>query len=273
MAPADGDDLDEAQGAVRKGEVAFGRAATDYNEYRAQYPAELFDRLEAAGIGFDQGKVLDIGTGTGFLASALARRGYDVVGLDVDSALLVEAQRADAVADHDTAFLRAVAEHLPIKDGTVRVITAGQCWHWFDRDRAATAARRALEPGGDLVITHFDWLPLPGSVVEATEELILEWNPDWRGSGRFGFYPNWARDVRAAGIADIETFTFDVEVPFTHEEWRGRIRASAGVGGALNDETVMRFDAALAELLAEEFPADPLDIPHRSFTLMCRAPP
>jgi hypothetical protein len=42
-------------------------------------------------------------------------------------------------------------------------------WPWF--------GGHILKPGGKLVIAHFDWLPLTGNVVEATEELILQYNP------------------------------------------------------------------------------------------------
>ena len=42
---------------------------------------------------------------------------------------------------------------------------------------AALEARRLLAPSGRLVIAHFDWLPLPGNVVEATEALIKAHNP------------------------------------------------------------------------------------------------
>ena len=47
------------------------------------------------------------------------------------------------------------------------LVTAGQCWHWFDQPRAIAEVIRLLKPGGQLVIANFDWLPLAGNVVEA----------------------------------------------------------------------------------------------------------
>jgi SAM-dependent methyltransferase len=231
----------------------------------------VFDRVLSFGVGVDQGRILDLGTGTGSLARGFAKRGHSVIGLDVDSALLAEARRTDLEHGLETDYVRSAAETVPFTDGTFRVVTAGQCWHWFDRDRTAVEVRRVLVPGGELVITHFDWLPIPDTVVAATEALILEWNPDWRGAGGYGLYPPWLRDVRKAGFEDVETFSFDVDVPYTHEAWRGRIRASAGVGG-LPEANVASFDDALADLLSTHFPAEPLTIPHRSFTLICRKP-
>ena len=83
------------------------------------------------------------------------------------------------------------------------------------------------------MICHFDWLPLPGSVPEATESLVLQHSPEWGGAGGYGMYPLWAADVSGAGFTGIETFSYDVEVLYSHEAWRGRIRASAGVAASL----------------------------------------
>ncbi len=118
------------------------------------------------------------------------------------------------------------------------------------------------------MICHFDWLPLPGSIPEATESLILAHNPKWGGAGGSGMYPQWAADVSGAGSTGIETFSYDVQVPYTHEAWRGRIRASAGVAACLPADAVQTFDQEHAAMLAERFPDDPLGLPHRVWALV-----
>lgn len=70
----------------------------------------------------------------------------------------------------------------------------------------------------------------------------------------------------------IETFSFDVEAPYTHEGWRGRIRASAGVAASLPKYGVRRFDRELGSLLDSRFPEDPLGVPHRVWAVVCSAP-
>ena len=57
----------------------------------------------------------------------------------------------------------ATAEATGLVSVSYDVVSAGQCWHWFDRQSAAAEARRLLRPGGAVLICHFDWLPLPGS--------------------------------------------------------------------------------------------------------------
>jgi len=159
-----------------------------------------------------------------------------------------------------------------LADASVDVVSAGQCWHWFDRSAAAREARRVLHPGGVIVICHFDWLPLPGNVVEATETLIVEHNANWQGAGGLGMYPRWALDVSEANFGGIETFSFDVDVSYSHEAWRGRIRASAGVAASLAPAAVERFDEQHAAMLRQRFPADPLCVPHRVWALLAKSP-
>ncbi len=129
-----------------------------------------------------------------------------------------------------------------------------------------------LVPGGRLVIAHFDWLPLAGTVVAATEALILEHNPAWGAAGGNGLHYRWFPDLEGAGFVGIESFTFDLSVPYAREAWLGRIRASAGVGASLPPDGIARFDAAHRGLLEQSFPDDPLSIPHRVFAVFGRTP-
>ncbi|WOC14892.1 hypothetical protein [Pseudochrobactrum sp. MP213Fo] len=129
--------------------------------------------------------------------------------------------------------------------------------------KAASEAKRVLKPEGRIIIAHFDWLPFAGNVIEATESLILRYNPNWKMAGGTGIYPQWLQDLAEAGFQSIETFSFDQSVFYSHEAWRGRIRASAGVKASLTAERTAQFDNELAQLLKNQFPADPLTIPHR----------
>jgi SAM-dependent methyltransferase len=252
--------------------VDFGRTARDYAAHRAGFPKELFDRLAAMGIGRSGQRLLDLGTGTGTLARGFARRGASVVGTDPSEPLLVEARRLSTDEGAQVDYRVGRAEDIDSDDAAFDVVTAGQCWHWFDRPAAAAESFRVLVPGGAIAICHFDWLPLPGNVVAATEALILQYNPEWPYSGGLGMYPLWTLDVAEAGFSAIETFSFDVAVAYSHGAWRGRIRASAGVAATLPLDAVAAFDAELARLLEQDFPHEPLAVPHRVWSLVARVP-
>src|ERR1700722_5268368 len=250
----------------------FGATAQDYARYRAGFPDSLFDRLVKYGIGLAGQNILDLGTGTGSLARGFARRGCQVIGLDPAEPLLAMAQEIDRAEGVQVEYRIGRAEDTGLPGGSFDIVAAGQCWHWFNRLPAATGAPRLLRPGGQILITHFDWIPLPGNMVRATEELIERHNPDWRMGGGLGLYPEWLRDLGKANYRSIETFSYDLDVSYTPEAWRGIIRASAGVGGTLPPAAVEQFDTELAAVLAQNYPAAVLLVPHRVFAVIAQRP-
>lgn len=250
----------------------FGKTAADYGRHRAGFPTRFFDVLFEGGKVRKGDRVLDLGTGTGVLARGLALRGCEVTGLDRSHELLDEAKRLDVETGVSVQYVQASAEETGLPGNAFDVVSAGQCWHWFDRERAVAEVRRLLKSGGRIIIAHFDWVPLPGNIVEATEHLIGEHNREWKLGGRDGIHSVWFKDLAIGGFTDLEAFAFDEPVTYSHEDWRGRVRASGGVGASLSSEAVEKFDNALKTLLAQRFPGNPLMVPHRVWTVMARNP-
>ena len=261
--------------------VNFGLTADDYAKHRAGFPDEFFERVFSQGIVKAGYSLVDLGTGTGTLARGFAQRGCKVIGLDISAQLLEQAKDLSEQAGLSIDFRFAKAEQTGLPDDTFDIVSAGQCWHWFDRPAAAVEVRRILKPNGRVVIAHFDWLPLKDNIVDATEKLIQKYNPKWyeTSANGFGLYPEWLRDIGEAGFLDIQTFSFDMDVPYSHEAWRGRIRASAGVGASLSDEQVGKFDLELKSMLEAQEQVElskaaglhpVLKIPHRVFVVHAR---
>ena len=90
---------------------------------------------------------------------------------------------------------------------------------------------------------------------------MLRHNPTWTWAGHDGRHPVFGEDLRGAGLQQPTIFEFELPITFTHESWRGRIRACNGVL-TLPAETIAAFDADLAQVLAERFP-EPLVVEHR----------
>jgi SAM-dependent methyltransferase len=247
--------------------------ATDHPCYRPRFPDELFERLAGRyGLGIGGQRVLDIGTGTGTLARAFARRGCFVTAVDPSAEALTEAKRLAAQNRASVDWVQSSAEETGLPSDFYDVVSAGQTWHWFDRPRAAAEARRVTRPGGHLVIIYVDWLSLKGNINDATEEMIERHNPAWRFRGWSGFNPLWTNDASEAGFVNVESFSFDVSVMYSHEYWRGRVRDSAGLNNSLSPAQLQRFDDEMANMLRTRFSSDPMPVPHRVFAIVGRAP-
>ena len=250
--------------------IDFGLTANDYLKYRAGFPDSLFSELAKQGIGTDQQRILDIGTGTGTLARGFALNGNSLVGIDPAEEMLIAAAEIDKNYKVDIEYKVSSAEEIKLESNQFDIISAGQCWHWLDAEKATGEIKRLLKPEGTLVVCYYDWIPLKGNVVRRTEEIIESYNPDWKAGNLTGIHPAIFRDLGNAGFHSLSSFTYDEAAIYSHAAWRGRIRASAGVGASLNADEVKRFDIDLAAMLNEEFPDQPMDVPHRVFALIAK---
>ncbi len=249
----------------------FGKTADDYLTHRLGFPQSMYDALAARDIACDHASVVDLGTGTGALARGLTAMGNEVIGIDSSPEMLASARLLNT-PEAQIDYRLATAEATGLSDSSVDIVSAGQCWHWFDGVATCHEIKRILKPGGIVLITYFDWIPLNGNVVRRTEELIEQHNPAWRGGNQFGIHPACFRDLGEAGFEDLVSFTFDEAASYSHVGWRGRIRASAGIAATLSPVAVQRFDDQLSEMLVTGFPGDPLNIPHRIFVLTATFP-
>lgn len=252
-------------------EIDFGKAADDYAAHRQGFPADFMARLADYGIGGPHQRALDVGTGTGLMARALAKAGCIVTGLDPSPELLGKAREASFAEGQSIEYVEGVAEELPFEDGSFDLVTAATCWHWFDPTSAAQEAARVLTPDGKLVIAVMDWHSPPNSVISRTLALIHGFSAGIPAGRTTTFqYPKATGDLLAAGFRSWELFGYTTQLKYSHEGWRGRVRASQGVGPSMEPDHLAKFDAALATMLAREFPQEPLAVDHRLFALIAR---
>ncbi len=123
---------------------SFGAAAGAYAEHRPGY-AEAAVRWALEPVGDRRPvRVADIGAGTGKLTAALVGLGADMTAVEPDPQMLAELQRAMP----EVRSAPGSAEEMPLPDGSVDAVVAGQAMHWFDMDRAMPEIARVLTPGG-----------------------------------------------------------------------------------------------------------------------------
>ena len=104
-------------------------------------------------------RILDVATGTGMVAFALAARGAEVVGLDQSESMLSGArarlEHTPEMADR-LSFVQGEAEALPYADGEFDALSFTYLLRYVD-DRAATMRElaRVVKPGGQIAMVEF----------------------------------------------------------------------------------------------------------------------
>jgi SAM-dependent methyltransferase len=232
--------------------IDWGRTSIDYDRHRPGPPESFYRKLAALDFGLAGQSVLDIGTGTGLLARQFAARGLTACGIDISAQQIAVAQAAAGRQGVQIDFQVAPAESIPYPDQSFDLVSANQCWLYFDREQVIPEVCRVLKPGGRLLVSHFSFMPRLDPLVAASERLVLQYNPDWSGAdwdGDIAPYPGWAQAVfDLTGL-----FVYDEQIPFTRENWRGRMRALRGIAASLSVTQVDAFDAehdALLQTLA-----------------------
>ena len=253
--------------------IDWGKTSQDYANYRYGQPNSFYEKLSALGVGQKTQKILDIGTGTGLIARNLSRQGCNVSGIDISANQIAIAQNLSLADGLDIDLRVGEAEHLPFKDNSFDCVISSNSWQYFHQNNTILEIKRVLNPGGLLVISYFSWLPKLSEIADASEKLALEYNPDWSRE-------NWNNSaeldesVKKGGVIlpIVDTlpddiilrgmFFYDEEIPFTKDEWRGRMRASRGIGASLNKEDLVSFDIE-HHILLDKMASDEFTITHR----------
>lgn len=225
----------------------FGAAASDYATSEVHAKGASLARLVALTESEPHFRVLDVGTGAGHMALALAPHVAKVTATDITEPMLAETRKLAASRGiENVRTLHARAEDLPFPDMSFNlVVTRLAAHHFDDKERFACEAHRVLMPGG--VIGIVDTIgPDTASVPGMSEQQRLAW------SGKFEFFKKladpshksclgllgWRALLEGAGFSVTHAEMLDKELVFG--PWVKRMRS---------DE---RTSARLKELIAEE---------------------
>ncbi|MBV8098079.1 MAG: methyltransferase domain-containing protein [Verrucomicrobia bacterium] len=155
--------------------------------------------------------VLDVATGTGNTALALAPLVLRVIGLDVASAMLDQARgRAQAEKIQNIEFVAGSAEEIPFPDAEFSLVVSRHAPHHFHRlDRFLSEVRRVLKPGGSFVVAD--------QISPSAE--IADWVDRWerrRDPSHFRqrTVAEWKEMATVAGFSWIQDQAVPYELPF-----------------------------------------------------------
>ena len=193
---------------------SFGDVAQAYDRARPSYPPALLQSLLEGGAH----TVLDVGCGTGIVATLLATRGCDVLGIEVDERM-AEVARAKGIAVEVGAF-----EDWDDRGRRFDLLTCGQAWHWIDPRAGALKAAEVLRPGGRIGC-FWNFGDPPSEVRQVLMPIYRRLAPELETrSVVLGNLPNRfevaARELTGAGrFEDVELRRFPWSKTYTTAEW------------------------------------------------------
>lgn len=135
----------------------------------AYYDESVIQRMSlCSGITSESGRslrVVDVGTGTGFVAAGLASQVERVIGVDNSPAMLGTArENLDALGVENVELLEGDLSELPLADGSVDAAFANMVLHHAEEPATMLAEMtRTVNPGGYVVIADevehpYEWM-------------------------------------------------------------------------------------------------------------------
>ncbi len=226
----------------------WGRISEDYAKFRDIYPKEFYQRIIDRGLCIEGQKVLDLGTGTGVFPRNMYRYGAKWIGTDISPEQIKQAKLLSEAENMDIDFLTVPTEDIDFPKEHFDVITACQCFWYFDHERVMPKLTELLKPAGKLLILYMAWLPHEDRIAGASEELVLKYSPQWSGAGETK-HPIWIPDIVYEYFEMEDHEEYNLMVPFTRDSWHGRMRACRGVGASLSEEELVEWDREHRELM------------------------
>ncbi|XP_043201288.1 putative methyltransferase DDB_G0268948 [Amphibalanus amphitrite] len=127
-----------------------------YAQFRPEPPAALIAHvLQYVRRSSPLHRAVDVGCGSGQNTRLLAPHFGSVLGTDISPAQVAEAA-GSSTSGGGVTYQVAPAEEIPVPDGSVNLVTASVCFHWFDRERFLAEVDRVLAPGGVIAIYSYN---------------------------------------------------------------------------------------------------------------------
>lgn len=236
----------------------WGRTSAEYAKYRDIYPQKFYDKIISRGLCTSGQRVLDLGTGTGVLPRNMYRYDAKWVGTDISENQIEQARRLSKGMDIE--YHVASAETIDFLPSSFDVVTACQCFWYFEPTVLIPKLLKIMKKDGRLLVLYMAWLPDEDKIAGESEKLILKYNPQWSGAGE-RLHPI---DIAPEYLKSFELVyheEYRLNVHFTRESWHGRVKACRGIGASLSEAEIAGWETEHKTLLQRIAP-DEFDVLH-----------
>lgn len=131
--------------------ATFDSAALLYDEARPGYPDELFEDVVSLSNIRPDGRIFEIGCGTGQATVPFARRGYSMLCIELGENLAGVARR-NLAAYPRAEVCTGSFEESPVEEGMFDLVISATAFHWLDPALAYKKVARLLRPKGAIAL-------------------------------------------------------------------------------------------------------------------------
>ncbi len=230
----------------------FQSLAACYDRYRLAYPDRLVARV-AALAGLKAGDaILDLGCGTGMLATAFARLGMAVTAMDPEPQMLAAAGAAARAAGVAVTLMPGGSGDLRPEMGPFRLVVIGRAFHWMDRAATLRMLDRIVTADGGVALFHDAHPPVAQNGWFKTLCDMQERYRQDRGTARHGGHRRYETFLLASAFTRIDGLSVTIRQALGTEDIVGRAFSMSGCApqalGARREEFAAALGAALREM-------------------------
>lgn len=236
----------------------WGKTSESYAKYRDIYPTEFYEHIAKSGLCVNNQRVLDIGTGTGVLPRNMYRFGANWVGTDISKEQISMAWKLSK--GMDIMYIESSAEDLEFPDCSFDVVTACQCFWYFDHRILEPKLFRLLKRNGRILVLYMAFLPFEDKVAHESEKLVLKYNPDWNGKNET-MHQIEIPDCYNTHFELVRHEEYKINLHFTRESWNGRMKTCRGIGASLPESAINLWEQEHLKMLSDNFPTE-FDVLH-----------
>jgi ubiquinone/menaquinone biosynthesis C-methylase UbiE len=225
----------------------FQSSVAYYERFRLGFPDRLIARVAAlAGLGPGD-RVLDLGCGTGMLATGFAKLGMVVTAMDPEPEMLAAAgARGEALGVALIPLLGGSGDLTPAM-GPFRLVTMGRSFHWMDRAATLAMLDKIVTPDGCVALFHDAHPPVAeNGWFKILCDLQKRYRQD-KAQARSGGHRRYEPYLFASAFDQLEGLSVTIRQDLTAEDIVGRALSMSHSAAPKREEFIAALEAALRE--------------------------
>lgn len=245
------------------GKTLFKNTSSYYSKYRLGYPQEFFDYVYNYFNLNENGRLLDLGCGTGQISIPFSTRLKEVIAIDPEEEMLIEAEEASTkLKIKNIKFIKEKAEDITNKLGVFNLTTIGAAFHWMNQVEVLQLIYNLTQQGGGIAIVNDSsspWRDKPEEWNTIRKEIIQKYLGKKRRAGN-SFFTNKSNKTFKELLIDspfneCEEWIHEYTYEWTNESIINILYSTSFASKDLLGDKVQKFENELKTKLLEIEPS------------------